>query len=207
MLALGPKYSGWAEQFNGDYSGQGELFERLVEDALRDWFPSWTIARTGWDNGAEMSLEDLVNVIAEVCVEQRTSDWDRWLPARAKDIGVDVAAVRSFGGDGGGIPVMLWQCASGANWPTKLRTPDTKAWDRVITLTHTPLRGFATPVVIPIEEFRPRRNQAHGVLLDRPRLLPNRLEAEWLDSDTAAAITAWVDRRVAWFAEHYPLES
>jgi len=102
---------------------------------------------------------------------------------------------------------MMWQCASGQNWNSKLATPDTKAWNRVLTLTHTPLRGLATPVVIPVEEFNSRRNQAHGVLLDRYRLLPGAAEAGWLDDTTAGALGAWSDQRLAWLAERYSLVS
>lgn len=205
LLSVGPRYSGWATQFGGNYVEQGDLFERLVADALRFWFPSWDVVRTGWGDGNQMPLENFVEMIAMATFEEQVTGWGAWVPAQAKDIGVDVAVVRRFGDGGGGLPVMMWQCASGQNWSTKLSTPNTKTWARVITFTHTPLRGLATPVVIPLEQFTSRRNQAHGVLLDRYRLLPREQEGAWLEAETAGAISAWCDQRLAWLFDNYPL--
>lgn len=207
LLSLGPSYSGWSDQFGGNYTEQGELFEMLSVEALRHWFPTWNITRTGWGGGQKStSLDELVEQIASVCLEETIKGWQEWLPRMAKDVGLDVAAARPFGGKIGGIPIMMWQCASGANWPTKLATPDTKAWARVISLTHTPLRGFATPFTIPLEDFSYRRNQAHSVLLDRPRLFPDVVESEWLEETTASSITQWADQRIQWLEERYSLE-
>lgn len=205
LLSVGPRYSSWSTQFGGNYTEQGDLFERLVADALKYWFPSWDIVRTGWGDGNQIPLTGLVQLVAAAALEEEAAGWQEWVPAQAKDIGLDVAAARGFGDGTGGVPVMMWQCASGRNWSTKLSTPDTKAWNRVLTLTHTPLRGLATPFVIPVEDFRARRNQAHGVLLDRYRLLPDDEEASWLQADSSAAIQAWCDQRLAWLLDHYPL--
>ncbi len=207
LLSVGTRYSDWSKQFDSDYSEQGELFERVVADALQFWFPSWNVVRTGWGDGNQLALEDLVSEVAQVTCEDVIEGWEDYVRAQAKDLGLDVAVVRSFGDSFGGVPAMMFQCASGEDWPTKLSTPDTKAWNRVISLTHTPLRGFSTPVVIPLDEVRSRRNQAHGVLLDRYRLLPPVPELDWLEDATGRSIAEWSNARTEWLQQRFALYS
>ena len=125
LLATGPNYSGWSSQFAGDYTDQGQLFERLVTDTLAYWFPSWDIGNTGWGDGDELSVEELVELLGARTMEQLTADWKDWVRQHGKDMGVDVAAIRTFGGDAGGLPVIMWQCASGetgrTSWPHRTR--------------------------------------------------------------------------------------
>jgi len=205
LLSVGNSYSGWSDQFNNNYVQQGTLFERLTVDALRASFPGWEVLPTGWGDGQQIPLPDLVNALAEATREDVIPGWQNWVAAQGKDVGLDVAVVRRFADGAGGLPVMMWQCASGANWKSKLSSPDTKAWNRLVTLTHTPLRGLTTPVAIPLEEVKARRNTSHGVLLDRYRLLPPSSEADWLAATTKDDVDVWNAARCTWLVTHYPL--
>jgi hypothetical protein len=205
LLSLGPHYSDWSKQFAGNYTEQGDLFEFLMVSALKFWFPSWTVVRTGWGDGTRTSLEKFVELVSRTASEEIIVGWAEWVAREGKDLGLDIAVVRPFGEESGGVPLMMWQCASGQNWKTKLKTPDTKSWHRVMTLTHTPLRGLGTPDVIPSEDVKSRRNQHQGVLLDRYRLLPPSPEREWLDPSTALNLRTWCEARLDWLRGKYPL--
>jgi len=75
LLSVGPHYSGWSTQFGGDYTEQGDLFERLVADALKHWLPSWDIVRTGWGDGNQIPLEGLVDTVAAAAFEEKVPGW------------------------------------------------------------------------------------------------------------------------------------
>ena len=45
------------------------------------------------------------------------------------------------------------QCASGANWDKKLKTPDLQIWQKIISFTTIPKRGFSLPFALLKNEF------------------------------------------------------
>lgn len=206
LLTVGPNYSGWVTQFGGDYREQGDLFELLMVSALQYWFPSWEVTRTGWGEGTQVELGKFVQLIATAAREELVPNWGQFVPPDANDLGLDIMAVRSFADDEGGLPILMWQCASGKNWVEKLTTPDTKAWHRVMSVTHTPLRALATPMVIPLGQVKSRRNKSHGLILDRYRLLPPVPDVGWLDIESTTRIKTWCAARIEWLRRIHPLE-
>jgi hypothetical protein len=205
LLTVGPNYSAWGAQFGGDYREQGDLFELLMVSALRYWFPAWEVTRTGWGDGTQLELTEFVQLIATAAREELMTNWGQFVPLQANDLGLDIMAVRSFADDEGGLPILMCQCASGKNWVQKLTTPDTKAWHRVMSVTHTPLRALATPMVIPLGEVKSRRNKSHGLIVDRYRLLPPVPDVEWLDGESTVRIKAWCAARIEWLRQTHPL--
>ena len=67
----------------------------------------------------------------------------RWTKASAKDAGLDMVCERPFGDARGGRPLFFFQCASGADWTEKRRTPDLRLWTKLLDFSNEPQRGFA----------------------------------------------------------------
>ena len=203
VVSLLPFYSGYSTWVDGDYNEQGLLFEKITEAALRSWFPQWEVFRTGWAARDGTSIADLLNLIAERTVEVVRSEAPSILTGDEKDLGMDIAAVRTFPDGRPSLPVIFGQCASGRNWPDKLPTPDASRWKQFLTLTHTPLRAFSLPFRLLGPDYESRRSQFKGLLMDRSRLIPGEGEDSWLDDDTRVEIAAFVDERLVWLADTY----
>jgi hypothetical protein len=197
-----PHYRELVENACGtSYTEQGELFERLSEEALRAL--QWDVSAVGWSSTASASVEAKVSALAAAIGEPSLgAAVERWTEPKAKDAGLDLIAWRGFADGWGGRPLCLMQCASGADWKDKLHTPNLATWEKLIDFSTKPRRGLTMPFAPDSDEFRRRANSDSVMLLmDRHRLLaPTRMRPESLPSnDLANKLVAWTEPRVAAF--------
>lgn len=198
MLSLLVWYPAWAKQFGPNYTTQGILFERLVEEGLVS--SGWSTLRTGWSPGKPAKIRQVVaNVAQHLAESEIPGAIDTWIPAQANEEGLDVVCARPFRDGWGGRPLFFIQCASGANWPNKVGSIDPLTWFRVINLTTIPQCGLATPFAPDADEFRQTSGKVKGMFLDRHRLAaPDSIDARgWESKALTKDIAAWLKPRVS----------
>ena len=196
LLSLATYYDWWVAEFGHDYTEQGFLFECLTLESLQAQFADWEVYATGWSRSNTVRLDQVVDELANRLGEVK-GRVDLWIDSRAKDLGLDLLWYRPFPDNRTGIHVYLTQCASGANWRTKLKTPDLEAWGSVIQFTTKPKRAFAAPFSFLDKEFSQNCILTDGVLLDRSRLLcAYRHRQEWVSDRLKQAMVTWVEPRV-----------
>lgn len=198
VLSVGPRVSGWRQEFGSDYREQGELFEILVEDSVRALFPNWSVKRTGWSSMQAVRLSDVLNDLAQA-IGANVGDQESWANDSAKECGLDLLWHRGFPDSRPAIPIFLAQCASGKDWVHKLDTPNLGVWKRLIEFPQTPGKAFAVPFSLDSREHLRRSNQADAVLLDRYRLLhAATCRKDWLSEEFVNRVVAWLEPRISW---------
>ncbi len=111
---------------------------------------------------------------------------------------MDLLGYRNFGDDRQGNIVYLIQCASGANWRHKLKTPDLDIWRSLVSFSARPNRGFAAPFLFDDDTFKRNCIRVNGLLLDRARLLAaSCYKQDWLPNDVTEGLVEWCERRVS----------
>ena len=185
----------WYSRTDKTYIEQGELFEKLTERSLLA--RGWRLLRTGWSSTKANKLKATVETISVHLAEPTSGGIGRWTKPHAKDAGLDLICDRPFSDGRGGRPLYFVQCASGADWRGKLRTPNLRLWDKLIDFSNGPVHGFAIPYVLSDDDFRHTANSVNGMVLDRLRLvgLPNEV-GDWITSELSAALNAWSSPRI-----------
>lgn len=197
LLALANWYKRWAIQFGSDYTEQGEIFELLTKESLKLQFSGWQIYQTGWTRTKAVKLAEVVDEIANQLGECK-GNIERWASLNANEAGLDLLCYRPFIDNRVGIPVYLTQCASGADWRDKLKTPDLDLWTKIIQFTAQPQRAFATPFAFLDEDFIKNCVIVNGMLLDRYRLLAAaKLAKNWESQLLKERIVMWAGSRVS----------
>ena len=196
LLSLSKWYRSWAQQFGSDYTEQGELFEELTKESIVRQFRDWRVIMTGWSRKG-MQLTTVVHEIANQLGES-TGNISRWTGEMAKDAELDLVCYRPFADGRVGIPVYLLQCASGANWESKLHTPRIEIWKRLIEFTAEPKKAFATPFALLDTAFFQSCNLVNGMLIDRYRILAaGAHNKNWVSSTLKQRLVAWSKCRIA----------
>ena len=169
-LSISRIYPDWARDYS-DYSYQGDLFERVVECLCPGILPGWTTYRAGWSPENTVSIGTIVD---ELCPRLNTRghpNLAHWVPNAAKDGGLDLVCYRNFDDGKEALPTFLIQCASGANWRTKVATPSGNAWKTYLDSAVVPSTAIAAPFVITDEELRFAGLEGQVIVFDRARLL------------------------------------
>lgn len=196
LLALATYYDWWTVEFGSDYNEQGHLFELVTQKSIETQFADWYVFRTGWASSNVVQLLQVVDEVAQRLCEMK-GRIELWDEAQAKELGLDILWYRPFPDNRAGISVYLVQCASGANWRSKLATPDLNAWRSLIQFTTMPKRAFSTPFSFLDADFSRNCVLVDGILLDRCRLLnASRHKVDWVSADLADRIRNWVAPRV-----------
>ncbi len=197
LLSLAECYSGWAGQFGDNYTCQGKLFEELTKESLNCQFKNWQLMLTGWSRTNTRALNDIVETIASELGET-VGNIKRWTSASAKDGELDLLLFRPFRDERVGVPVYLMQCASGANWESKLHTPRLKIWNKIIDFAALPRKAFAMPFALLDDDFIRNCNLVDGMLIDRYRILSASLcKKNWLSSELKRNLVDWCKPRIA----------
>jgi hypothetical protein len=198
MLSLARSHPAWLRSnFTSDYTEQGELFEDLTAEALKLVLPGWQIRSTGWTRTRTVQLKNIVANISAV-LNEAAGDVMRWTKATAKEAGLDLIAYRPFADNNVGVPVYLWQCASGMDWQRKRKSPDLRVWARIITWAVNPRRAMAMPFAISETEVRHSSVVVAGLLLDRHRLLePGINDRHWASDQLVDRLVDWLWPRIA----------
>jgi hypothetical protein len=195
-LGLAPFYPEWARSFGKDYTEQGELFEKLTQTSVETLFPGWKVHPTGWTRTHTQKLRAVVEKIASMLGET-IGRIERWTRRSANEAGLDLLLYRPFPDGRVGIPVFLMQCASGADWETKLHTPHLGTWSKIVEFAATPKKAFAMPFAMLDDDFPSTCNSVDGLTLDRYRLLaPGRENPAWLSRELRRRIIAWLEPRI-----------
>jgi hypothetical protein len=196
LLSLAALYRGWAKQFGRDYTEQGQLFEELTKESLACQFKDWKFYLTGWSRIRAVSINKIVQEIAEQLGES-IGNLRRWTNQDQKDAGLDMLCYRPFKDGRVGIPVYLMQCASGSNWEEKLHTPRLELWTRVIEFASKPKKAFATPFAMTDSVFIQKCLLVDGLFIDRYRILSACGDKKkWLSDKLSKKLVGWTNPRV-----------
>ena len=196
VLSFAKWYPQWMTEFPPDFNEQGEIFECLAKESIKLIFPGWQIYRTGWSRTQPVGLNTIVKEIISRLGEMEGT-LEPWTTAKAHEAGLDLLCYRPFDDARVGVPVLMMQCASGANWEEKLRTPDLRIWTKLIQFASDPKKGFTTPYALSNSEFMRNCNIGDAIFLDRHRLLePGRDNPNWISADLRDRIIRWVEPRV-----------
>ena len=198
LLSLGQCYKGWWNRVSGpDYNEQGELFELLTQESLREQFLDWQIKRTGSSYTQSMKLHEVVHQVASWLGRPAKHDITTRAKSNGKDAGLDLLCYRSFSDNRAGFPIYLMQCASGQDWDEKLHTPDPDLWQDYIDFVVRPQKAFAIPYALSEADFREQCILVKGLFLDRYRLLAAaRCRQHWESPVLTNRIVKWATPRV-----------
>lgn len=197
ILSLLPHYREWRKAFGADYTEQGNLFEEVTVESVRLTFSGWEAVKTGWSREQAIKLKEVVNNCAAQLGEA-IGDLSLWVKGTENEAGLDILCYRHFNDQRAGFPIYLFQCASGANWQEKRKTPDLEIWSKIITFQNQPKKGFSMPFSVSDQEYRISNNIINGVFLDRLRLLePGLKSRHWISDGLKNQLVTWCDTRIA----------
>jgi hypothetical protein len=200
-VSLASQFREWSKCFGADYRVQGELFERLVEDAFSSIFPGWMVYRTGWSTDNTSKIKDVLGKLADE-IGAAVGDTEKWATESANECGLDLVCFRKFADSRPAIPIYLAQCATGSNWIQKLDTPNIKTWSRLIEFPQTPGKIFAIPFALDSRGHVQRSNHSDAVLLDRYRLLyAGEFDSEWQSPAFCSLANKWLEPRIEWLRD------
>jgi len=143
-----------------------QLFEQCVSELVRGLLPSSLRLGHPRVQPVPSSLHEALTLLAQG-IDELLLDRPR---STDKDIKLDVVAWRSFSDRRGGYLALVGQCATGADWESKLDELNVPVLSDHVRWSVPPVRFFATPHIVPVQHFRRHALRA-GLLLDRPRLL------------------------------------
>lgn len=201
---------GWKPERAGikDYLGQGTCLELISRDALRALFPCWSSVMVGFSGKSTATGKELISMVAaelelDIDVERAAQS----APKRAKDNGLDVILYRRFDDDRTDFPIMLLQCASGANWKDKTGSPVPNEWRDYLDLPFNPTKGFAVARRTALDEIPTRMRRIAGVTFDQERLLSaGAMQSGWLAEESRDYLIDWARPQVPMIASDYSLD-
>lgn len=193
LVSLLPLYKKWKDEVAPDYLEQGELFEALTAFRLRGILPEWRIENYGWTRDNATPLRNLMPNLADLLCERR-GNLNYWAGKRANDAGLDVLCVRPFPDEREGFFTLLIQCASGANWKSKLRDPNITEWMKYIDFACRPCKAVSIPYALDRNTFRRSVLKSEGLLFDRLRLFSHGIVP--INAELAEAIETWLQPAV-----------
>lgn len=201
LLSLAPTYSGtngwWTATFRrASITAQGELFEKLTKESFLALFgDKWRVIDTGWSSETALGLANVAQSISDE-IGEAILDVSKY--STAKDGGLDLFCFRPFDNDRRvGLPIYMFQCASGNDWKNKLHTPVMTKWKKIINFYNEPIKAFSMPFAISNDTFATSVNEVDGLFLDRLRLLSaSKNDPNWLSRDLADQLFAWCKPKV-----------
>ena len=195
LLSLSQCYRKWWDCVSSrDRNEQGELFELVTQESLREQFSDWQVKRTGWSPGNPTRFQEMVNQTAHWLGETSGHNFSNRtnLSSNRKDAGLDLLLYRPFSDHRGGIPVYLMQCASGQDWADKTNQLNIGLWKKLIDFTIPPQRALAIPFALSDSDFTEQSVLVEGLLLDRYRLLTAaKYRKQWESSSLKDRIIKW----------------
>lgn len=196
LLSISAAYDWWVKEFGQDYTEQGELFEQLTASALQTIASDWSTYLTGWSKSNTDGFQTIAEQVSQL-IGNGDPDLDLWDDDDAKDMTLDILFYRPFPDGRQGFPYFMVQCASGANWPKKIRDPDLNVWSNIVRPITKPMRGVAIPYCCSERDFHQYCVKTEGLLLDRCRLLgASQVNRTWLPDTVGDRIRVWAQPRI-----------
>lgn len=198
LLSLAQCYKGWWNRVSGsNHNEQGELFELLTQESLKEQFLDWQIKRTGSSYTQSTKLHEVVYQVADWLGRPTKHDLDKRVKSSGKDAGLDLLCYHPFPDNRAGFPIYLMQCASGQDWNDKVHTPDPDLWQDYIDFAVRPHKAFAIPYALSERDFRDQCILVKGLLMDRYRLLAaSRYRQYWESPMLTNRIVKWATPKV-----------
>ena len=189
-------YPDWAKDFR-EYTVQGNLFERVVEQICPAIFPGWSVYRTGWCPDETKDIPTIISDLRSRIFVSGAPDLERWLAPNEKDGGLDIVCYRAFEDEREALPVFFLQCASGGNWRQKVDTPSADRWCKLLHSAVAPTTGIVAPSIIEDKDLRIAALTGQTVVFDRLRLLSAAKEhGVELMLDLREELSTWMRPRV-----------
>lgn len=165
------------------------LFEEVVTEALARYLGGKSI-RFGFPHRDPVPShpDKAVNYLAMQLGQPRIRT--RKVRKNEKDMGVDAVAWKPFGDSRVTKVVLLANCATGANWDSKLGELSIEKWNRMIDFGCNPIRVFAVPWTPNQEDWSRIVDYGH-LVLDRNRTAS--LLGGWQSTDK---IVRWCKTRL-----------
>lgn len=195
LLSLAPLYKDWASACR-EIGDQGLLFERVSARACSGIFRDWYVYEAGWSAAGPKTVPVIVADMVGLLGVRGNANLDEWAPVHAKDGGLDLICFRSFPDERECVPWYAIQCASGADWKTKLHQPSTNKWKTYLDSSFEPTRALTIPFVVDREDMMRRSMDICGPLFDRNRLLSAGQGVENWMADIKDELIAWCSPRV-----------
>ena len=161
----------------------GKLFERLSGEAIRNYIKGRVII---YGYPSKQTVQNIANFTHERLNFRP--------PRNFKDRGLDIIAWKSFDDNRCGQIVILFQCASGNNWRSKLLSVPIDAWGKYIAWGSNPLKGFTLPRIIRKDMFDECSYEA-GIIIDRARIYRNIIGQE-IDPALRHDLKTWCDNKI-----------
>jgi hypothetical protein len=195
-LSLSQLYPVWASSFGKNYTRQGELFENLTAESLKAHYVGWTVKKTGWTRTTPKKIQQIVAEVSS-WLGEGTGAISTWTRELANEAGLDLLCFRQYEDFRGGFPAFLVQCASGKDWKEKLKTPDLRIWEKIVTFSSGPKKALSMPFALSEKDFIYHCNIVDGLLLDRHRLLaPGTIVNTWITVTTSDELNDWIAARI-----------
>ena len=196
LLSIQTMFPKWAKS-HGDYTTQGELFERVVEAICPAMFPGWCSYRTGWAPDNTKNIPTIVEELTQRLHVRGHPALAEWIDPGAKDGGLDIVCYRRFDDEMEAIPVYFLQCASGRNWREKVETPNADDWQKYMDSAVMPGTGVAAPFVVGRQRMQRSALRGQAVILDRLRMLSAATtRGVELSADLRNEVVDWMRPRV-----------
>ena len=198
LLSFAKCYKKWWNRVSdSDYNEQGELFELLTQESLKEQFSDWQVKRTGSSHTQSVKLHEVMRQVADWLDRPIKPDAGERINSRAKDAGLDLLCYHRFPDKRAGFPIYFMQCASGQNWNDKVFTPDLDLWGDYIDFVVRPQKAFAIPYALSEADFREQCILVKGLLLDRYRLLAaSRCRQHWESPMLTNRIVKWATPKI-----------
>lgn len=195
LLSLMPLYPKWSEACR-DIGQQGSLFEKVSAKACERIFEGWHVYHAGWSANGPKKVAQIVEDLVGLMGVGGNPNLGEWAPKSAKDAGLDLMCFRRFPDARECIPYFAIQCASGANWKTKLQQPSCNEWQGFLGARFQPTRALTIPFVVDSLEMAQKCGRIEGPLFDRNRLLSAGSHVvDWM-ADIADELINWSQPRI-----------
>lgn len=163
----------------------GKLFERICNKVIRKYLNGQSII---YGFPSEQTLEDIAKVINERFIYKP--------PNYRKDRNLDIIAWQPHNDNRSSQLVLLAQCASGNDWPKKLKELNLDAWTKYIHFSSCPIKAFAFPAVVS-DRIRFHENSVDaGILFDRCRIYRYTEDGHFEDDSLRSELISWCDGRL-----------
>ena len=195
LLSLMPLYPKWANACR-EVGQQGSLFEAVSAKACERIFEGWQVYHAGWSANGPKTVAQIVADLVGLMGVRGNPNLGEWAPKAAKDGGLDILCFRAFPDQRECVPYFAIQCASGANWTTKLHQPATGKWKTWLDSAFEPTRALMIPFVVDRVEMGQRCLEIAGPLFDRNRVLSAGSNIENWMADIADDLINWSRPRI-----------